>query len=142
MLACAARASAGALMPGHRRLVRCSTMASFHVGAGRRLNQQVAQRFIVDWENLLAVYAVVVEKPTCQQEGGTFVAFPEGLRVRNSKSQLARRNDWVDFITNGIDGSNHALEIIGFIEPLIGLTDGLVDCDGEVDCGQPQWSRR
>lgn len=84
----------------------------------------------------------MVEKPTRQQECGALVAFPECLRQCNSKGQLAGCGDWVDFVADGIEGSSHTFEIIGFVEPLIRLTDGLVDCNSEVDRGQPQWSRR
>ena len=74
--------------------------------------------------------------------GSALDAFPEGLCVCNSKGQLAGGSDWVDFVANRIDRSSKTFEVIGFIEPLIALTDGLVDCDSEVDRGQPQWSRR
>ena len=84
----------------------------------------------------------MVEKPTREQEGGALIAFPERLCVRNAKGQLAGGNDWVDFVTNRSDCASETFEVIRFIEPLIDLTDGLVDCGSEVDRGQPQWSRR
>lgn len=84
----------------------------------------------------------MVQKPTRKQERSALVAFPEGLSVSDSKCQLGRGYNGIDFIADGVDRPRETLKVIGFIEPFVVLTDFLVYCDSEVNRGQPQWSRR
>lgn len=116
--------------------------SGLNLGARRRLDQQVSKRLIVDRENPVAVYAVMVQKPSRKQKGCALVAFPKGLRASDSRCQLGGGHNGIDFIADGIDRPREPSKVVGFIEPFVVLTDCLVDCDSEVNRGQPQWSRR
>jgi hypothetical protein len=77
-----------------------------------------------------------------QQDRCSFVRLAEGLRPGDPVAEDRGCLDGVvDMVDRG-DGPADAVEVVGLVKPLVGLAEGAVDGDGEVDGGSDQWSCR
>ena len=137
--------------PGPARLRSAYTSATtskyfddgvLDIEARRRLHEKIAQDTIVGRYDLFTVDPVVIEQPLRQQQGSALVSLSKTLRP----SDAVRENgSGVDRVIDLIDGSKHPLnpvEIVRLIEPLVNITNGAVEGDGNREGRAPQCSRR
>lgn len=75
----------------------------------------------------------MVQNPPSEEEGGAFVPLSKGLGGGDPEGQPSCHSHWIREVLNGPQRVCQALEIIGFIEPLVALADCLVDSDREID---------
>ena len=134
-----------------RRLRSASTSATtskclddgvFDIEARRRPHEKIAQHTIVGGNDLLTVDPVAIEEPLRQQQGCALVSLSKTLRPSNA---VGENGSGVDRVLDLIDGSKRPLnpvEIVRLIEPLVNITNGAVESDGNRDCRAPQCSRR
>ena len=114
----------------------------FDIVARRRLHEKIAQDTIVGRYDLLTVDPVAIEQPLRQQQGRALVSLSKTLRP----SDAVRENgSGVDRVIDLIDGNKRPLnpvELVRLIEPLVNITNGAVEGDGNCEGRAPQCSRR
>lgn len=112
------------------------------VEARRRLHEDVGELAVMGWKDERAGDAVAVEEPARQQQRGALVSLSEPLRSGHTACQDRCRLDGILHALDGGKGTYDALEVVGFVEPLVVLSYGAVEGDGEFEGGTPQWSCR
>lgn len=101
-------------------------------------DQEIGQPTVIGGEETAPVESVAVEKPACQEQGRAFVGFAEGLSPGDPVDEHSR---CLHRIVNSLDGaqsSGEPLQVVGLLEPLVVLTDRLVEGDGQLDAGPDQ----
>jgi len=121
---------------------KCLDDGVFDIKARRRLHEKIAEDTIVGGNDLLTVDPVAIEQPLREQQGCALVPLIQTLRPSNA---VRENGSGVDRVIDLIDGSKRPLdpvEIVKLIEPLVIMTNGAVECDGNRDGRAPQCSRR
>ena len=114
----------------------------FDIEARRRPHEKIAQDAIVGGNDTLTVDPVAIEQPLRQQQGCALVSLSKTLRPSNA---VRDNGSGVDRVIDLIDGSKRPLnpvEIVRLLEPLVNITNGAVEGDGNRDGRAPQCSRR
>ena len=114
----------------------------FDIEARRRPHEKIAQDAIVGGNDTLTVDPVAIEQPLRQQQGCALVSLSKTLRPGNA---VRDNGSGVDRVIDLIDGSKRPLnpvEIVRLIEPLVNITSGAVEGDGNREGRAPQCSRR
>lgn len=114
----------------------------FDIDARSRLHEKIAQYTIVGRYDLLTVDPVAIEQPLRQQQGSALVSLSKTLRPSDAVRENGRGVDRVIDLIDGRKRPLNPVEIVRLIEPLVNITNGAVEGDGNRDGRAPQCSRR
>ena len=80
----------------------------------------------------------MIEDPASKQQPSSFVRFTERLCSRDAKQQNCSSIDRVLYLVDRREGTTKSIKIVGFVEPLVLLTDCTVELQSKLDRGSNQ----
>ena len=113
-----------------------------YVETGCGFHEDVSELPVLGREDDRAVHAVAIEEPSRQHQCGALVSFCEPLGPRYTAGEDGCRFDGILDRGDGDEGAPDALQVVRFVEPLVGRSDRPVERDRQLERGTPQWSWR